>query len=189
MSPSARSGHRSARALCRMSASENRPTRWRSTPMAPSCSSPESKQAARRASHRPAEPALEHYDRTWRPADVGGVPGMTPPRAKRGDPSLFAAARLERDAPRPLADRLRPTELGEARTYNPIRNQRPGGAPTRRRSTPAGRGRGQTQHWREHRATMVSSFAGCCPRAMSGHAAAAPPSSVINSRRPMKAVT
>src|SRR3954466_524822 len=38
---------------------------------------------------------------------------MTPPRAKRGDPSLFAAAGLERDAPRPLADRLRPTELGE----------------------------------------------------------------------------
>ncbi|MGZ3289394.1 MAG: replication-associated recombination protein A [Xanthobacteraceae bacterium] len=38
---------------------------------------------------------------------------MTPPRARRGEASLFAAAGLERDAPRPLADRLRPTELGE----------------------------------------------------------------------------
>jgi putative ATPase len=38
---------------------------------------------------------------------------MTPPRAKRGEASLFAAAGLGRDAPRPLADRLRPTELGE----------------------------------------------------------------------------
>jgi putative ATPase len=33
------------------------------------------------------------------------------PRAKRGGPSLFAAAGLERDAPRPLADKLRPSEL------------------------------------------------------------------------------
>ena len=38
---------------------------------------------------------------------------MTRPRAKRAEASLFAAAGLERDAPRPLADRLRPTELGE----------------------------------------------------------------------------
>ena len=30
---------------------------------------------------------------------------------------------------------------------------------------------------------MVGSFAGCCARAASGHAAAAPPSSVMNSRR------
>ncbi len=35
------------------------------------------------------------------------------PRARRGGPSLFTAARLERDAPRPLADRLRPTRLAE----------------------------------------------------------------------------
>ncbi len=35
------------------------------------------------------------------------------PRAKREGPSLFAAAGLDRDAPRPLADRLRPTKLSE----------------------------------------------------------------------------
>ena len=35
------------------------------------------------------------------------------PRAKRTGASLFAAAGLERDAPRPLADRLRPTQLDE----------------------------------------------------------------------------
>ncbi|MEA2907617.1 MAG: putative ATPase [Alphaproteobacteria bacterium] len=35
------------------------------------------------------------------------------PRAKRGGPSLFAAAGLDRDAPRPLADRLRPTKLSD----------------------------------------------------------------------------
>ncbi len=35
------------------------------------------------------------------------------PRTKRGGPSLFAAAGLDRDAPRPLADKLRPTALSE----------------------------------------------------------------------------
>jgi putative ATPase len=35
------------------------------------------------------------------------------PRAKREGPSLFAAAGLAQDAPRPLADRLRPTILSE----------------------------------------------------------------------------
>jgi putative ATPase len=34
-------------------------------------------------------------------------------RAKRGGPSLFGAAGLERDAPRPLADKLRPSKLYE----------------------------------------------------------------------------
>ena len=34
-------------------------------------------------------------------------------RPKRGGPSLFSAGGLERDAPRPLADRLRPTTLAE----------------------------------------------------------------------------
>jgi putative ATPase len=33
------------------------------------------------------------------------------PKAKRGGPTLFAAAGLERGAPRPLADKLRPTRL------------------------------------------------------------------------------
>src|SRR5712691_4795065 len=35
------------------------------------------------------------------------------PRTKRGGPSLFAAAGLDRDAPRPLADKLRPTALSD----------------------------------------------------------------------------
>src|SRR5450432_3969962 len=35
------------------------------------------------------------------------------PRAKVGGPSLFTAAGLDKDAPRPLADRLRPTRLDE----------------------------------------------------------------------------
>jgi putative ATPase len=35
------------------------------------------------------------------------------PRARREGPSLFAAAGLDRDAPRPLADRLRPTTLAD----------------------------------------------------------------------------
>jgi putative ATPase len=34
-------------------------------------------------------------------------------RAKRGSPTLFAAAGLERDVPRPLADKLRPRNLAE----------------------------------------------------------------------------
>lgn len=35
------------------------------------------------------------------------------PRAKRDGPTLFAAAGLDKDAPRPLADRLRPQKLSE----------------------------------------------------------------------------
>src|SRR5471032_708434 len=35
------------------------------------------------------------------------------PRAARDAPNLFAAAGLEQDAPRPLADKLRPTKLAE----------------------------------------------------------------------------
>jgi putative ATPase len=35
------------------------------------------------------------------------------PRSQRGGPTLFAAAGLERDAPRPLADKLRPQRLAE----------------------------------------------------------------------------
>src|ERR671937_2202675 len=35
------------------------------------------------------------------------------PRAARDAPSLFAAAGLEQDAPRPLADKLRPTKLAD----------------------------------------------------------------------------
>ena len=35
------------------------------------------------------------------------------PRAARDAPNLFAAAGLEQDAPRPLADKLRPTNLAE----------------------------------------------------------------------------
>ena len=35
------------------------------------------------------------------------------PRAKAAGPTLFAAAGLDKDAPRPLADRLRPSRLDE----------------------------------------------------------------------------
>src|SRR6202162_6572273 len=35
------------------------------------------------------------------------------PRAKAAGPTLFAAAGLDKDAPRPLADRLRPQRLDE----------------------------------------------------------------------------
>jgi putative ATPase len=34
-------------------------------------------------------------------------------RSQRGGPTLFAAAGLERDAPRPLADKLRPQQLAD----------------------------------------------------------------------------
>jgi hypothetical protein len=39
------------------------------------------------------------------------------------------------------------------------------------------------------RKNLITGIAGCCPRAASGHAAAAPPSSVMNWRRLMQAVT
>src|SRR6185437_13626715 len=47
-----------------------------------------------------------------RSADFRHVQRMST-RAKKSGPSLFAAAGLDRDAPRPLADKLRPENLAE----------------------------------------------------------------------------
>jgi putative ATPase len=52
-----------------------------------------------------------------------------PSRVKRHSPSLFAAAGLDRDAPRPLADRLRPATLAEVVGQEPLLG--PDGALTR----------------------------------------------------------
>ena len=56
---------------------------------------------------------LAHHHPARRPADFGRVRRMTS-RPKRGaGPSLFAAAGLDNDAPRPLADKLRPQKLAD----------------------------------------------------------------------------
>ncbi len=58
-----------------------------------------------------AEPGVAHHHPARRPADVGRVARMKAQRAhRRGGPNLFAAAGLDREAPRPLADKLRPAE-------------------------------------------------------------------------------
>jgi putative ATPase len=54
--------------------------------------------------------ADNHHAR--RPTDIGDVLGMSQ-RPKPKTPSLFAAGGLERDAPRPLADKLRPDKLAD----------------------------------------------------------------------------
>src|ERR1700692_2630198 len=54
---------------------------------------------------------MAHHHHARRPADIGGVQRMNP-RAERGA-NLFEAAGLEGNAPRPLADKLRPTRLSE----------------------------------------------------------------------------
>jgi putative ATPase len=54
--------------------------------------------------------ARDHQSR--RAADIGHLQRMSP-RAKSKTPNLFAAAGLERAAPRPLADKLRPAELAD----------------------------------------------------------------------------
>ena len=59
------------------------------------------------------QPAVAHHHHARRPADIGGVQRMSPRAQSAKAPSLFAAAGLERDAPRPLADRLRPDKLAE----------------------------------------------------------------------------
>ena len=64
------------------------------------------------ARRRTAGPGVAHYHRARRPRDVGGAARMKTP-ARRGGASLFAAAGLDRDAPRPLADKLRPAKLDE----------------------------------------------------------------------------
>ena len=70
------------------------------------------KTARSRARHQHAEPLLAHRHPPRRAADYRGVQRMTP-RAKAAGPTLFAAAGLDKDAPRPLADRLRPQKLDE----------------------------------------------------------------------------
>ena len=58
-------------------------------------------------------PRLAHHHPARRPADFSRVRRMTS-RPKRGaGPSLFAAAGLDNDAPRPLADKLRPQKLAD----------------------------------------------------------------------------
>src|SRR6202790_5585368 len=54
--------------------------------------------------------ARQHY--AARPADIRDVCRMSS-RPKIKTPSLFAAGGLDRDAPRPLADKLRPDQLGD----------------------------------------------------------------------------
>ena len=69
---------------------------------------------ARPAKGRPGRrPRLAHHHPAWRPADFSRVRRMSS-RPKRGaGPSLFAAAGLDNDAPRPLADKLRPQKLAD----------------------------------------------------------------------------
>src|SRR5579859_7201202 len=55
------------------------------------------------------------------------------PRAKAGGPNLFAAAGFDKDAPRPLADRLRPQKLDEVVGQDHLLG--PDGALTRMLST------------------------------------------------------
>ena len=59
-----------------------------------------------------AEPQLAYRHPARRPEDFRGVRRMSP-RAKAAGPTLFAAAGLDKDAPRPLADKLRPQKLDE----------------------------------------------------------------------------
>ena len=65
-----------------------------------------------RTSRPRAEPLLAHRHPPRQQHDHRGVQRMSP-RAKATGPNLFAAAGLDKDAPRPLADRLRPTKLDE----------------------------------------------------------------------------
>ena len=87
---------------------------------ATSCSSVNNQKIAKTRDLERAQPASRAgcwriTIRARRPADVGGVAADDArARAKRGaGPSLFAAAGLDRDAPRPLADKLRPTTLAD----------------------------------------------------------------------------
>ena len=65
---------------------------------------------ARITEHAEPLPGASLFSR--RAEDFRGVQRMTP-RAKASGPTLFAAAGLDKDAPRPLADQLRPQKLDE----------------------------------------------------------------------------
>src|SRR4029079_4598370 len=69
--------------------------------------------ARSRPTQQNAEGQLAHRHHARRAADFRGVQRMTPRRATAAGPNLFAAAGLDKDAPRPLADKLRPQKLDE----------------------------------------------------------------------------
>src|SRR5262249_16213592 len=57
---------------------------------------------------------LAHHAGARRPADQRSAGWMSPKRPREaGGASLFAAAGLEQNAPRPLPDRLRPNKLAD----------------------------------------------------------------------------
>ncbi len=57
--------------------------------------------------------ALAHHAGARRPADQRHAGRMSPKKPREGGATLFAAAGLEQDAPRPLPDRLRPHKLSD----------------------------------------------------------------------------
>ena len=61
---------------------------------------------------REIAPALAHHAGARRPADQRHAGRMSPKQPREGA-TLFAAAGLEQDAPRPLPDRLRPHTLSD----------------------------------------------------------------------------
>ena len=66
-----------------------------------------------RSRHPSRRPAVAGHHQSRRPADIGHVQRMSSAPQDRRRRSLFAAAGLERDAPRPLADKLRPDKLAD----------------------------------------------------------------------------
>src|SRR5690606_28242530 len=68
--------------------------------------------ARSRSGREQAEPRLGNHHPARRPAAQRHVARMSK-APKRGSPSLFEAAGLAKDTPRPLADRMRPRELAD----------------------------------------------------------------------------
>ena len=97
-------------------------------------------------------------------------------------------ARWSRQSPRPGGEPDRPPAPADGRTGRPpsdIRSPRSGPRHSRLRPDLDGT-RARAARTRSAEAPLrnpITGIAGCCARAASGHAAAAPPSSVMNSRR------
>ena len=134
-----------------------------------------------------------------RPVEAGDQPGLDRDRRRSRRRSESSRSRPWPRVPResgsrtarPLAGRTRSAASAGSRSYRPsspsdIRSRRSGPRQNRFRSGPAGIGSRELRidvGWTQLLRNPITGIAGCCARAASGHAAAAPPSSVMNSRR------
>ena len=144
------------------------------------------------------QPSADAGDVAARPVKAGDEPSLTGslPSRRRSGLSRSPALAAQRDGAAGRDDHgdLPPNQIGRQRRQpiavdpppSGIRSRRSGPRHSRASLKPLAEARDAIAHASIGRAPSrnpITGIAGCCARAASGHATAAPPSSVMNSRR------